>query len=382
MIKISVIIAILILSISIFLNNYLKPFDQHPVLKQEETYDVAIKVEEVARDLFVPWSIVFTSKDRMLVTERDGKVREIVNGKLNSKPLAVFNVSAQAEEGLMGMDIDPNYEKNKKIYLCLAYDKSGALVNKVISATDKGDEIIEDKTLIDDIESARWHAGCRVKFGPDKKLYVSTGDASKRDLVQNLNSLSGKILRLNPDGTIPADNPFPDSYVYSLGHRNIQGFDWSSDGNLYAIDHGPSGFDGPGGGDELNLILKGENYGWPKVSHEESLPEYKDPLTIWTPAIAPASLTFYTSNILPQFKNTVLVGMLRGEGILYIEFENVKKGIIKKQHKISGISYGRIREVIEGPDNNLYFTTSNKDGRGDSVGQNDDKIYRLTFNKK
>lgn len=355
---------------------YLQPTQTNPLVAQNEVYDVPIRIEEVARGLFVPWSFVFTDPRRILVTERSGAVRVIFDGKLQDEPLAQFEVSMQSEEGLMGMDIDPDYAENKFIYLCVAYEKSGGLVNKVVRARDTGRALTQEETILDDIPSARFHAGCRVRFGPDGKLYVSTGDASKKELAQDKDSLAGKILRMNADGTIPDDNPYKGSYVYSYGHRNVQGFDWSSSGNLIATEHGPSGFDGPGGGDEVNLIRAGENYGWPLVSHERKEEGLVDPLLVYTPAIAPASGSFYTSRILPQFTNTYLFGMLRGSGIMYVVFDPDRPARVVKHHPISGIDVGRVRDVAEGPDGFIYFSTSNRDGRGD-VREGDDKIYRI-----
>jgi glucose/arabinose dehydrogenase len=329
---------------------------------------VKYKVESFAEGLFVPWSIVFTSSDRVLVTERNGKIRVIENGQLKAQPLITFSeVSAKGEEGLMGLEKGPDYETNKILYASYAYLKGKELVVKIVSLKDEGNQLSVERVILDSIPAANFHAGTRIKFGPDGKLYVTTGDASKKELAQKMDSLAGKILRLNSDGTIPSDNPFPNSYVYSLGHRNPQGIAWHPITNeLYSTEHGPSLFDGPAGGDEVNRIQAGKNYGWPTVSHEKHQDGLEDPLAIYTPAIAPAGAMFYTGDVFPQFKNHLMFAMLKGEGI----FDFDSKG------KLSEVNVGRIRDIVEGPDGFIYFSTSNRDGRGDVV-QGDDHIFRL-----
>ncbi len=339
---------------------------------------VPYKVEVVTENLFVPWSIVFTSSERMLVTERKGAIRIIDKGQLQSQPLFTFqNISTKSEEGLMGMALDPEYQHNKTLYVCLAYPKNNGMVDKVVALVDNGTTATETKTLIDNIPAAQFHAGCRLKFGPDKKLYITTGDSTKRDLAQDKNSLAGKILRLNSDGSIPSDNPFSNSPIYSWGHRNPQGIDWHPvTGTMYEVEHGPSGFDGPGGGDEVNVIKAGENYGWPKVSHDKSGPGLVSPKLVFTPAVAPAAGLFYKGDALPQFKNNFLFGMLQGEGIHRVVVDEANPEMIISHENISGIQVGRVREIVEGPDGLIYFSTSNRDGRG-KVNPGDDKIYRI-----
>jgi glucose/arabinose dehydrogenase len=339
---------------------------------------VDYQLELVAQNLFVPWSVVFTSADRMLVTERNGAVRIITNGQLQPTPLFRFqNISTKSEEGLMGMALDPQYTQNKLVYVCVAYPKNNGLVDKVVALKDNGQSATEERTIIDDIPAAQFHAGCRLKFGPDKKLYITTGDATNRELAQNKESLAGKILRLNPDGSIPSDNPFPNSPLYSIGHRNPQGIDWHPvTGTLYETEHGPSGFDGPGGGDEVNVIKAGQNYGWPKVSHEKSAAGLVSPKLTFTPAVAPAAGLFYKGDVFPQFKNNFFFGMLQGTGIHRLVLDEANPELILSHEDLPGLNIGRIREVTESPDGLIYFSTSNRDGRG-NLNDGDDKIYRI-----
>ena len=325
----------------------------------------------------IPWSIVFTSPDRMLVSERTGTVREIVNGKLNPDPLFTFkDVAVKSEAGLMGMAIDPQYENNHYLYACYAFLKGNGNDNRVVRLLDNGTSLSLDEVILDTLPSAIEHAGCRIRFGPDGKLYITNGDALKPSTAQDVNTLSGKILRVNPDGSIPADNPFPGSPVWSYGHRNPQGIDWQpGSGLMYSTEHGPSGFDGPPGGDEINLIQAGGNYGWPLVSHDQTLAGMIAPLIQFTPAEAPASLSFYNSDVLPMFKGSMFFGALVGEGVVKVVISGTNPREIASVEKIIN-NVGRVRDVVQGPDGFIYFSTSNRDGRG-TVHAGDDYIYRI-----
>lgn len=337
---------------------------------------VDYQVTEVAGNLYVPWSLVFTDPERILVTERSGKIRQITDNQLNPDPLIQFNeVISEGEAGLMGMDLHPNYQANHYLYVCLTYQYDNTLYNKIERLIDHKDYLARDQIIFDRIPAANNHAGCRIKFGPDSKLYITTGDALQRNLAQDLISLAGKILRLNDDGSIPTDNPFPNSPVYSYGHRNPQGLAWHPQGQLFATEHGPSGFDGPGGGDELNLIKPGHNYGWPLVSHDKTHPDTTPPLLVFTPAEAPSGALIYTGSLFPQFKNNLFFTALRGSGIFHVTLDSQDPTKTLSYQKLE-IDLGRIRDIIQSPDGQIYFSTSNRDGRG-QVRANDDKIYRL-----
>lgn len=341
---------------------------------------VKYRMETFVSGLSVPWSLVFTSPDRLLVAERPGSIRIILNGRLISQPLIHFpETISRAEDGLMGMTLHPKYKDNKWIYVSLDYHSGNDTYVKIVRIIDQGDTAVLDKVILDKIPASSLHTGSRIKFGPDGLLYITTGDSTKKELAQDMNSLAGKILRITDEGGVPSDNPFPNSLIYSYGHRNPQGIDWDPlTGALFSVEHGPSGFDGPGGGDELNHITKGSGFGWPLVSHDRSTPGQVSPLIVWTPAIAPASANFYTGKAFPQFKNDLFIGGLIGEGLYHVTFDHSSMTVVSWE-KLPDIKVGRIRDVITGPDGFIYFSTSNTDGRG-RPRSGDDKILRLVPN--
>lgn len=381
--KINILIGIL--CVSFFFVNCKSSSTREEYVKKEsstkqlsDTTEDFFEIKLVAENLYVPWSIVFTDIDRMLFTERNGRLREIQNGKLLDKPLKIFDeVSEKGEEGLMGLTLDPDYTSNKNIYVSYAYNNGDKMFVKVVRYKDERENLSDEKVIIDNLPAERYHAGCRLKFGPDGKLYITTGDAGERELAQDIKSLYGKILRINSDGSIPSDNPFHGNPVWSYGHRNSQGLDWYPGTNiLFETEHGPSGFDGPGGGDEVNIIVKGGNYGWPVVSHRESKEGMISPVLEYTPAIAPASGMFYKSDVIPEFKNNFFFGCLRGSGIMRVVVDENNPEKIISNKMLDKVDFGRIRDVSEGPDGAIYFSTSNQDGRG-QVRKRDDKIYKI-----
>jgi glucose/arabinose dehydrogenase len=344
---------------------------------------VDFRVETVVGHLEVPWSIVWAPDGRMFFTERVGRVRVYEKGKLRAEPLLTINdVEPTGESGLMSIALHPQFASNRLLYLSYAYKGEGQRV-RVVRYRETPSGLSERATIIENIPAAKYHAGCALRFGPDGKLYITTGDATERQLAQQLDSLAGKTLRLNDDGTVPADNPFfgqknarPE--IWSYGHRNSQGLDWQPDtGLMFQTEHGPSGFDGPGGGDEVNIVEKGKNYGWPVIHHRATQPGMESPLLEYTPACAPASATFYRGSAFPKFRGNFFFGCLRGMRIIRVELDG--RRVITQENLLDG-KYGRIREVIEGPDGYIYFSTSNRDGRG-SPATDDDRIRRLVPNK-
>jgi aldose sugar dehydrogenase len=338
-----------------------------------------LKAETFVAGLEVPWSLAFTSSTRMLVTERPGRVRVVENGVLRDAPLAVIaDVESRGETGLMGLALAPDYATSRLIYLSYAYTVTGGIQVRVVRFHDDGSRLSGRKVILEGLPAAQFHAGCRLRFGPDGKLYVTTGDATTREIAQKMDSLGGKTLRLNPDGTIPPDNPFPGSPIFSLGHRNSQGLDWQPETGLqFQTEHGPSGFDGPGGGDEVNIVEAGKNYGWPVVHHKLSRAGMVSPLLEFTPAIAPSGASFVTGSRLPALRNDFLFACLRGERLVRVRLDPRDPRHVLATEALFDHEYGRLREVQNGPDGAIYFTTSNRDGRG-NTRRGDDRVLRLT----
>ena len=349
-------------------------------IEGENQTTVKFRVETVAAGLDVPWGIAFLPNKNILVTEREGRVRIIENGKLRAEPIFVVpDVEPSSESGLMDISFHPNFSANNFVYLAYAYNKDGKR-DKVVRYKFDGNKLTEPKIIIEDIPSAPNHAGMRARFGPDGKLYITAGDATDWNLAQKTDSLAGKTLRLNDDGSIPPDNPFVGGAgyrgeIFSIGHRNAQGLAWQPGSNLmFQTEHGPSGFEGRGGGaDEVNIVERGKNYGWPTIYGTRTAPGLEPPLLEYSPACAPASGMFYNANAFPAFKGNFFFGCLRGQRIIRVILDGRK---VVRQENLLEKTYGRIREMAEGPDGFIYFSTSNRDGRG-SPAADDDRILRL-----
>jgi glucose/arabinose dehydrogenase len=339
------------------------------------------KLETVVTGVEVPWSIAFDHEGRMIFTERPGRVRVYEDGKLREAPLLTLpDVSASSESGLLGMCLHPYYKDNRLLYLAYSYRGSRReQFVKVVRYKNDGTKLAQDKVIIDSIAAAPNHAGTRVAFGPDGKLYVTTGDATDWHLAQRLDSVNGKTLRLNDDGSIPKDNPFVGTAnareeIWSYGHRNSQGIAWQPGTNaMFQTEHGPSGFEGLGGGAcELNLVEKGKNYGWPEIYGPRTRAGMVPPIVEYSPASAPGSGMFYSGDKLPMFKGNFFFGALRPGILVRVVLDGSK--VVKQERVVADM--GRIREVAQGPDGFIYFSTSNRDGRG-SRRSGDDRIMRI-----
>lgn len=326
--------------------------------------DIPLAVS-LAQKLEIPWALAFLPDGSIVFTERAGRVRLIDarEGLLAEPLLTVGETAHRGEGGLLGIAVHPDFTNNHFIYLYYTYQGSESLANRVVRFSKKDNALLDGKTILDNIPAAANHNGGRIKFGPDGMLYVTTGDASLADLAQDRDSLAGKILRLKDDGTIPPDNPFPGSPLYSLGHRNPQGLAWDSQGRLWAVEHGASATD------ELNLIKPGHNYGWPVIRGDETETGLESPLIhsgqeTW----APSGLTF--------FDGTLFFVGLRGQSLYQAVIKN--EGVTLQRHLDR--NFGRLRDVVIGPDNMLYILTSNRDGRGLPAAE-DDQIIRINPGK-
>ncbi len=358
---------IIILILVIIISSVLFYFSNYSV--NVEGYDII----NVVTNLDTPWSLAFSKNGILFFTERPGYVKAFYNNTLINLKVENLNVKEIGEGGLLGIALDPNFPNSPYIYLYYTYEGEN-LWNRVVRYKFENWTLVDQKILIDKIPAATIHNGGRIKFGPDGKLYITTGDATQRDLAQDINSLAGKILRINPDGSIPEDNPFPHSPIYSYGHRNPQGIDWF-DNLMFSSEHGPSGELGYAH-DEINFIIKGANYGWPIVVGISNDKRFKNPiLDTGEETWAPSGISFYKGNIYPELKNKLLVATLRGKHlrIIEIDFKEIK---VINHYAILSNMLGRIRDVVEGPDGYIYIATSNKDGRG-IPALDDDRIVKL-----
>ncbi len=346
--------------------------------------DVKFRVDVVAQGLEVPWAFAWLPNGDMLVTERPGRVRLIEKGKLRPEPVfTVPDVEPSGESGLMDFTLHPEFARNGFVYLAYSYNKDGKQV-KVVRYAYKDNKFTEDKVIVDHTPGAPNHSGMRCRFGPDGKLYVTTGDSTDWNLAQKTDSIAGKTLRLNDDGTVPKDNPFvgKEGYrpeIWTIGNRNGQGLAFQpGTGLLFETEHGPSTFEGKGGGgDEVNILEAGKNYGWPEIHHAEKREGMISPLLEYSPACAPGSAMFYDGSIFPAFKGNFFFGCLRGTRIIRVVLDGRK--VISDENLLEG-SMGRIREIAQGPDGYIYFSTSNRDGRG-SPAKDDDRILRIVPEK-
>jgi glucose/arabinose dehydrogenase len=358
---------------------------QNSAKAPDQTYSTAkdgikFRVETVASGLEVPWGFAWLPNGDMLFTERKGRVRIIEKGKLRPDPVfTVPDVEPTGESGLMDITLHPDFAHNNYIYLAYSYNKDGKQV-KVVRYTYKDGKFTEDKTIVDHVPGTALHSGMRCRFGPDGKLYVTTGDSTDWNLAQQTDSLAGKTLRLNDDGSIPADNPFVGKQgfrpeIWTYGNRNSQGLAWQpGTGLLFETEHGPSAFEGKGvGGDEVNILESGKNYGWPEIHHTMTKEGMVAPLLEYTPACAPGSAMFYSGTQFPGFGGNFFFGCLVGKRIIRVVLDGRK--VVSQENLLEG-TYGRIREMEQGPDGYIYFSTSNRDGRG-SPASDDDRIMRL-----
>jgi aldose sugar dehydrogenase len=339
-----------------------------------------IVLDTVASGLEVPWAMAFAPDGRMFVTERVGRVRVIENGQLRPKPFATLPVAARGEAGLMGVAVPVDFATTREVYVVGTFESGGALVNRVIRLNDENGDGVRPTTILDNIPAEIFHAGDGIAFGPDGMLYVATGDAREPSNAQADASLAGKILRMRRDGEPPDDNPTRGSLVYAKGVRNPQGITWLPSGRVIATDHGPSGFPNEyfrRDRDELNAVAAGSNQGWPTESGPSRNDRFSAPLVTWSsPGIAPSGAAAYTGAYEP-WRNSVFVAALKGEHLRRIALSESSAGVrVTRDEVWFNRTFGRLRAVAMGPDGAVYFTTSNRDGRG-VPKPGDDHVLRL-----
>ncbi|UOR11080.1 PQQ-dependent sugar dehydrogenase [Halobacillus amylolyticus] len=313
---------------------------------------------EVAATLQSPWDIE-ANGGTIFITEREGQIVSWTEeqGVSRAEVVTEKDITQIGEGGLLGFKLDPNFNTNHQAFAYHTYEgENGQIKNRIIMLTYENSQWTETDVILEGIPGANFHNGGRIEIGPDRKLYVTTGDSLNGDLAQDKESLAGKILRLNLDGSVPEDNPFEGSYVYSYGHRNPQGLAWDEDGQLYASEHGPDNHD------EVNKINPGDNYGWPDIVGEENAdgvegPIYQTGENTWAPSGIAA------------FNERLYIATLRGTALRTLSFEGENPSIVVDD-------YGRIRDV-EQIGESIYFITNNTDGRG-SPEEDDDRLIKLS----
>lgn len=333
-----------------------------------------VRVETVASNLQIPWGIDWTPDGTAIFTERTpGTLKMIQNGTVST---LLFHFPANTlGGGMLGVAVDPNFEENNYIYLYQTYDEGDDSLNRVVRYTLLDDSVAERFVVIDRIPGSIFENGGRIQFGPDGYLYITTGFAGMPFSAQDPNSLAGKILRISPNGTIPEDNPFEGSPVWSIGHRHAQGIDWDAAGNLVATEHGPSGWRGADH-DEINLIVPGANYGWPDIIGDEAKEGMRTPIiSTGNETWAPSGAEFYDGDKIPEWTGKYFVATLRGTHLHMLDLD-LENNVVVSHSRLFLESFGRLRDVQTGPDGYLYLLTSNQDGRlTPAVG--DDRILRI-----
>ena len=329
-----------------------------------EAGPVEVETTVVAAGLEAPWDLVFTPDGEALVSERDSSRLLSIDSSGNVEELQRLPENGTGEGGLLGIALSPNYESDGYIYAYYTTDTDNRVTRFRLGE--------DPEPILTGIPVLTYHNGGRIAFGPDGSLYVGTGDAGDTSNSQDLNSLGGKILRVTPDGDVPADNPFSNSPIYSYGHRNVQGLAWDEGGQLYATEFGQNRYD------EVNRIQPGGNYGWPAVEGEGGFfasGEYIDPIATWaTSEASPSGAAILKNGAIPQWEGSFFMATLRGQRLYRLALD--PSGTVTEQEELLSGQAGRLRHVVQAPDGSLWILTSNRDGRGTPVAT-DDRILRL-----
>jgi glucose/arabinose dehydrogenase len=333
----------------------------------------AMRLVALSYGLEQPWSMAFLPDGRMLVTERPGRLRLFANGKLDPRPLAgVPKVAATGQGGLLDVCLHPNFAQNRVLYLSYSGEGAGGNATTVARA-ELGDGGLRGTTVIFEAlprAAGGLHFGSRIAFDRSGLMYVTTGERYNKPRAQDLGDLGGKVVRLRDDGTVPPDNPFVGQAgarpeIFTWGHRNPQGLAvHPATGQVWEVEHGPRG------GDELNILKPGANYGWPKatwgidydgsiISPYKTLPGMEDPIRHWVPSISPCGLCFYTGDAFPGWKGSLFTGGLSATALFRLSLDGER--VVDEERLIDGrLPY--IRDVRQGPDGLLYLVTHSNDG--------------------
>lgn len=324
--------------------------------------ETSLKTRVVIDNIGIPWEILWGPDNQIWMTERQGQVSRLDPETGAATVLAVIPAVQQTGEGgLLGMALHPAFPTSPYVFLAYTYNSNGATQVRIARYTYQNNTLVEPFTLVENIKGGIIHDGCRLLFAPDTTLLITTGDAADQSLPQRHDRLNGKILRVNTDGTIPADNPWPGSMLYSTGHRNAQGITWGPHGQLYSSEHGPAN------DDEVNLILPGYNYGWPKVHGYCDKPEEQEfcrdstvvePMIAWTPTLAVCGMEYYNHPAIPEWRNSLLLATLKASTLVQLQLSEDGTRITREREYFIG-TFGRLRDVCVAPDGRVFISTSN-----------------------
>nr|WP_297348910.1 PQQ-dependent sugar dehydrogenase [uncultured Glaciecola sp.] len=336
-----------------------------------------IKVEELASGLKNPWSIAFMKNGDALVTERAGGLRLLSkSGELSSAISGLPEASVVGQGGMLGVALHPDFEGNKWVYVCLSIANGEVRGSEVYRGKLAGNKLQNVKQIFvakPKIDTAH-HFGCRLAFDNDEKLFISLGDRTKKDDAQLTSNHFGVVVRVNDDGSVPTDNPFLDGKapeIFSYGHRNVQGMALHpTSGQVWTHEHGPKG------GDEVNILENGDNYGWPTITYGVNydgssitdvteMDTMRQPLTYWVPSIAPSGMAFYTGEEFPEWKGNLFVGSLKFRYLNRMVMDGEK---VVEQEALLSDRNERVRDVKQAPDGSIYVLTDEVNG----------KVLRLT----
>ncbi|GLR72427.1 PQQ-dependent sugar dehydrogenase [Agaribacter marinus] len=343
----------------------------------------AIKVTELASGLEHPWGIAFLPNGDALITERAGGLRKLSkNNELSAPILGLPDAVAKGQGGTLGLAISPNYDKDKLVYVCVNVERDNEWGSEVHAGMFDGQSLQDTKPVFIALPKAKsnYHFGCRVVFDNTGHLYVSLGDRGGfKDDAQSTDNHYGTVVRITSEGKVPSDNPFVSGTapeVYTYGHRNVQGMvKHPTTGAIWTHEHGPKG------GDEVNILSKGNNYGWPSItygvnydgsiiSEETKADSMEQPLKYWVPSFAPSGMTFYSGSEFPEWKNNLFIGSLKDR---YLKRLVVEDGKIISEENLLAERDERIRDVAQAPDGSLYVLTDSTDGKILRLSSADDK---------
>ncbi len=321
-----------------------------------------VEVETIYTGLDIPWEIIYGPDGYIWTTERKGIVSRI-DPVAQTKTVILNIVSSvyqNSESGMLGMALHPNFAANPEVFVAYTYGTFSNLKEKLVKYTYNGTSLVNPVVILDNIIGNTTHNGSRLLILPDNTLLFSTGDAQNQLFPQDITELNGKLLRINLDGTIPADNPIAGNPVYSFGHRNVQGLLLHPNGKIYMSEHGAST------DDEFQIAESGRNFGWPNVegfcntSNEQSFctaNNVKEPLLAWTPTIAPSDLVYYENAAFPEFNNKVLMTVLKDKKLIAMQLDATGNSVLSQTHYLTNL-YGRLRDICVGAQKEIYLATN------------------------